>query len=159
MTPTSEISTLRLYLLRAMYAFIAIGLAVMRWPELIDRPSTLSHMDTVVASILGAVSLLALLGIRHPIRMLPLLFFELLWKSMWVLMWGLPSWLDHQLDPDRQETLIACLMGIVPVLLIMPWSYVLDRYVRTPSDPWRKQSTDRVPNQPSPHEQATTGPR
>lgn len=77
-------------------------------------------MDTVVANMLGTVSLLAVLGIRYPLRMLPLLFFELVWKSMWVLMWGLPLWLDHELDPNTQETLIACLTGIVPIPLVIP---------------------------------------
>lgn len=134
----SDVSTFRLYLLRAMYAFIAAGLAITRWPEILERPADLPHMDTVVASILGAVSLLALLGIRYPIRMLPLLFFELVWKTMWVLTWGLSQMSADQVDPNKQETLIACLLGVVLVPLVMPWGYVLDRYVRSPGDPWRK---------------------
>ncbi len=56
----------------------------------------------------------------YPLKMLPLLFFELVWKFMWVLMWGLPLWSTGQLIPDRQETLIACLVGIVLVPLVMP---------------------------------------
>ena len=156
----SEVSIVRLYLLRATYVFIAVGLAVTRWPELIDRPADLSHLDTVVGSILGAVSLLALLGVRYPIRMLPLLFFEFVWKLMWVLMWGVPLWRDHQLDADRRETLIACLMGIVLVPIVMPWGYVLNRYVKAPGDPWRKQTPPSIPGQPSTsHAHATTGHR
>jgi hypothetical protein len=76
----TEVSTFRLNLLRAMYIFMAVGLAVTRWPEILNPPADAAHMDTVVANMLGAFSLLALLGIRYPIRMLPLLFFELLWK-------------------------------------------------------------------------------
>jgi hypothetical protein len=136
-----DLSTLRLYLLRAMYAFMAIGLAVTRWPELLDRPADLSRMDTVVASILGAVSLLALLGIRYPLRMLPLLLFELLWKVMWVALWGLPLWLKGDLEAAGEEILVNCLVGIVLVPLVMPWGYVLDRFVRAPGDPWRKPVT------------------
>jgi hypothetical protein len=146
----TDVSIFRLYLLRAMYAFIAAGLAVTRWPEFLDRPADLSHMDTVVGSVLGAVSLLAVLGIRYPIRMLPLLVFELLWKSMWVLMWGLPRWSANELDSTTQQTLIACLMGIVLVPLVMPWGYVLDRFARAPGDPWRKPSAPIAPAQPAP---------
>ena len=71
----SDVSTFRLYLLRGMYAFIALGLVLTRWPEILNPPADAAHMDNVVASMLGAVSLLALLGIRYPLRMLPLLFF------------------------------------------------------------------------------------
>jgi hypothetical protein len=104
-----------------MYIFMAVELAVTRWPGILNPPADVSHMENVVGIILGAFSLLAVLGIRYPIRMLPLMFFELLWKFMWVLMRGLPLWLDHDLDPTTQKTLIACLMGIVLVPLVMPW--------------------------------------
>lgn len=86
----SEVSTLRLYLLRALYLYMFVGLAIYKWPRILNPPPGLSNQGSVVGSVLGAVSLLALLGIRYPIKMLPLLFFELLWKSMWVLGWGLP---------------------------------------------------------------------
>jgi hypothetical protein len=39
-------------------------------------------MRGVVRSVLAAVSLLAVLGIRYPLKMLPLLFFELVWKTI-----------------------------------------------------------------------------
>jgi hypothetical protein len=73
-----------------MYVFIAVGLAVQQWPGILNPPADIPHMGTVVGSVLGAVTLLAVLGIRYLLKMLPLLFFELLWKVMWVLMWGLP---------------------------------------------------------------------
>lgn len=42
-------------------------------------------------------------------------------ESIWVLMWGLPLWSARQLTPERQDTLIACLMGVALVPLVMPW--------------------------------------
>ena len=73
----SEVSTFRLYLLRAMYVFMAVGLAIFELPALL-HPENLSPQDSVIVSVLGAFALLAVLGIRYPIKMLPLLFFELL---------------------------------------------------------------------------------
>jgi hypothetical protein len=90
-----------------------------------------------VRSVLGAVSLLALLGVRYPVKMLPLLFFELIWKSIWVLAFGLPLWLDHKLDANTAETLFACLMGIVLVPIAIPWGYVFQHYFGAPGDRWR----------------------
>ena len=56
-----------------------------------EPPPGISNMGSVVGSVLGAMSLLVLLGIRYPLKMLPFLFFELLWKVMWVVGWGSPS--------------------------------------------------------------------
>lgn len=141
-----EVSTFRLYLLRAMYLFIAAGLAVYEWPGILQPPENLSLTHGVVSSVLGAVSLLAVLGIRYPLKMLPLLFFELLWKSMWVLVFWLRLW-SGQPDPNTGQTLFACLMGIVLVPLVTPWGYVVNQYLKAPADRWRKQQT--TPSTPS----------
>lgn len=133
----SEVSTFRLYLLRAGYLVIALGLVVMIWPGIIRPPENLSHMGAVVRSLLGAVSLLAVLGIRYPLKLLPLLFFELLWKSVWVLAFGLRLWSAGELGPDAEATLGDCIFGIILVLIVTPWGYVLRHYLNAPGDRWR----------------------
>jgi hypothetical protein len=139
MNTRSEVSIFRLYLLRAMYAFMAIGLAIYRLPAIFNPPANLSTMGSVVLSVLAGIALLAVLGIRHPIKMLPLLFFEFLWKAVWVLAFALPQWSAGQLAPDAQAVLINNLVGIVLVPLVMPWGYVFKQFVKTPGDPWRTQ--------------------
>ena len=135
----SEVSTFRLYVLRAMYVFTAVGLAIEKLPALL-HPANLSPGDSVILSVLGATALLAVLGIRYPLKMLPLLFFEFVWKSIWILTFGLPLSLSGGLDPNvtfgGTETLIACLVGVVLVPIAMPWGYVLKHYLRAPGDRW-----------------------
>jgi hypothetical protein len=115
-------------------------LAIFELPAILN-PANLSRLDGVVLSVLFAFALLAVLGIRYPIKMLPLLFFELLWKSIWVVAFGLPLLLSDGLDPNTTETLTACLMGVVLVPLVMPWGYVFKHYLKAPGDRWRKQVT------------------
>ena len=135
----SEVSTFRLYLLRAGYLIIVVGLALMIWPGIVRPPQNLSHMGAVVRSLLGAVSLLALLGIRYPLKMLPLLLFELLWKSVWVLAFGLRPWSAGRLDAGTEKTLGECIFGIALVLLVTPWGYVIKHYLKAPGDQWRRR--------------------
>ena len=132
-----EVSTLRLYLLRGTYLLIAIAMGAQIWPLILQHPANVEHMRGVVRSFLGALTLLCLLGVRYPVKMLPLLFFEWVWKTIWVLSFGLPLWITHQLTADTSETLVACLMGVVLVPLVLPWRYVIDKYVREPGDGWR----------------------
>ena len=61
-----EVSTLRLYVLRAGYLLIVVGLAAMIWPGIVSHSDDVPHMNTAVRSLLGGVSLLALIGIRYP---------------------------------------------------------------------------------------------
>jgi hypothetical protein len=131
-----EVSTSRLYVLRGMYLLIAVGLGIGTWPAILFPTEHLSHIASQFRSVLCAVSLLALLGIRYPLKMLPLLLFELLWKSIWILAFGLPLWLNQQFDADTRFVLIACLLGIVLTPLVLPWGYVVSHYLKASGDRW-----------------------
>jgi hypothetical protein len=144
----TEVSTFRLYLLRAMYVFMVVGLAIFKLAPAILHPENLSPQDGVIVSVLGAFALLAVVGIRYPIKMLPLLFFEFVWKVIWVLALGLPLLLSGGLDPNVSfggtETLINCLLGIVLVPLVTPWGYVLKQYLKAPGARWGKQQVSAL---------------
>jgi hypothetical protein len=133
----SEVSTLRLYVLRGMYLLIAVGLGFGILRGILSPPENLSYTASQFRSVLGAVSLLALLGVCYPLKMLPLLFFELLWKSIWVLAFGLPLWVNQQLDANTRNVLYACLTGVVLTPLVLPWGYVVSHYLKAPGDRWR----------------------
>lgn len=132
----TEVSTFRLSLLRAMYALMAIGLALTMWPRILDHRPEWPLMDGVVASMLGAIGLLAALGLRYPLKLLPVLLFELLWKTIWLLAVALPLWRSGRLDPDTMSTVREC-APVVLVYLVLPWRHLIDQYVRAPGDRWR----------------------
>ena len=131
----SEVSTLRLYVLRAMYLLIAVGLGATIRPAIL-APGNVSAQGGVVRAMLGSLAVMALLGVRYPIKMLPILLFEFVWKGIWVVAFGLGPWLSGQLDADGQYTLSACLMGLVLTPLAVPWGYVFRHYVKGPGDRW-----------------------
>lgn len=131
-----EISTFRLYLLRAMYLLIAVGLGLTIWPAIIAPPSLVANAGSVVRALLGSLALVALLGLRYPLQMLPLLIFELLWKVIWIVAFALPMWAGPGLDAYAAETLFACAIGVVLVPLVLPWGYLLRHYVQAPAAPW-----------------------
>ena len=138
----TEVSLFRLYLLRAMYLFILAGLALTIWPLLISHGSEWPLMNGVVAAMLGAVSLLAALGLRYPLQMLPVLFFELVWKVIWLVAVALPLWSAGEMDGPTLQTVRDC----VPVILIpivLPWGYVIAHYVKRPADRWKAQEAGR----------------
>jgi hypothetical protein len=133
-----EVSTLRLTALRGTYLLIALGMGLLIWPLILRHSLGVEHMMGVVRSMLGALTLLcALFGLRYPLKMLPLLLFELAWKTIWVLSFGLPLWSAGKLDPGTAESLRDCLVGAMLVLLVIPWGYVRAHYLAAPADPWR----------------------
>ena len=146
-----EVSTLRLNVLRGAYLLIALAMGLQIWPLILRHPADVEHMKGVVRSMLGAITLLCVLGLRHPLKMLPLLFVELVWKTVWVLSFGLPLWLAGRLDAGTAETLQACLFGVVLCPLVIPWGYVRRHYIAAQGDPWWAPvpRTRAVPDSPA----------
>ena len=97
----SEVSLARLYLLRGTYLLFAVGLGSAIWPEIVNHPLAAHGIAT---SLLAGLSALWALGIRYPLKMLPLLLFELVWKSIWLIAFALPLWSAHQMDAPTRET-------------------------------------------------------
>ena len=144
----NEVSIIRLYVLRATYLLIVVGVGAMIWPLLLDAPETAEHFRGVTWCLLGTVAVLALLGLRYPLKMLPLLFFELVWKTTWLVTIGLQLRRAGQLEGAFHETWFANVVGFVIFSLAIPWGYVIRRYVREPGDRWKwsKTSTLGVPS-------------
>jgi hypothetical protein len=63
------------------------------------------------------------------------MFFEMIWKTIWLVAVALPLWRAGQLDDNIMETVVACLMGII-FPIVIPWGYVFAHYVRRPGDRW-----------------------
>lgn len=131
-----SVSLLRLYLLRAVYLLIATGLAAFVWPNVLHNSSTWGLMQGVVQCMLAVFSVLLLLGVRYPLQMLPLLLWELGWKALWLSIVAYPLWKAGQLDQATAKVAGACLMAIV-VPLVIPWTYVYERYLKHASERWR----------------------
>lgn len=129
---TSAVSLPRLYGLRAGYLLLVLGLGLLVWPRIIGHePWPL--MFGIVQCMLAALSVLAMLGLRYPLQMLPLLFFELTWKAIWLAAVALPSWRAGEMDANTLSTVYECLVVVVFVFVI-PWRYVFDNYVTRPAD-------------------------
>jgi hypothetical protein len=142
-----SVSLPRLYLLRLGYLVVAVGLALTKWPLIINHDRPWPLFEGVETCMLVALSLLAFLGLRYPLQMLPILLFELAWKLIWVAVVVLPLWLANQIDPATLKVFYSCLVVLI-VLAVIPWRYVITHYVTKPGDPWRSDRTRAVSDRP-----------
>ena len=121
--------------MRFGYAFMGVGLVIVKWPLLLHAPS-LPVMEGVVTCLLTAMSLLAFLGLRYPVGMLPILLLEVAWKLIWIGTVGIPHLMAGDMDAAAREVLFNCSFVVV-IIAVIPWRYAWRRYVRTPGDAWR----------------------
>ncbi len=123
----------RLNLMRVGYLVMGLGLAVVKWPVVIGYDRSTPLFEGVVAVLLTAMSLLAFLGLRYPVRLLPILLFESLWKLIWLSIVALPAVAAGDVDEAMSQVIVNCSMVVV-VLAVIPWRYVWQRYVTAKGD-------------------------
>jgi len=129
---SKEVSTFRLYLMRALYSLnFVLVLAV---PGLIKHDGLSDPLHAVAISFWTALFVLSALGLRYPLKMLPVLFMQLFYKSMWLITVALPLWSAGRSAPQLTYGMI---LGVVLDLIVIPWPYVLANYVKAHGDRWR----------------------
>jgi len=141
--PGRGLSLRRLNVLRVGYLVMGGGLAVFKWPAFITHDGPWPLWEGVVQTILVAMSVLALLGLKYPVKMLPILLFESLWKLTWLAVIALPQLTGDGLDAATTEEFTK-ILWVVVILAVIPWGYVARQYLAAPGDRWRSKSAART---------------
>jgi hypothetical protein len=128
-----EVSLPRLYVIRAA--------ALLGMWGLLPTVETLVHHAAndrgVHKALIGGLWVMSLLALRYPLKMVPILLFEMTWKLVWLFAFGLPEWRSGVGSPQLSGDLWS--IGAFPlvVMLVIPWGYVWRHYVEQPGDRWR----------------------
>ncbi|HAV23935.1 MAG: hypothetical protein A2X67_13735 [Ignavibacteria bacterium GWA2_55_11] len=128
-----SVSTLRLYIMRVMYLFNFVLLGSDVWPELIRHEGPWDPVRGAAYSLWATLSLLSGLGLRYPLQMLPLLLFQLVYKSIWLVAVGIPL----QSAGQATEMTTVFLVGVGLDLIVIPWPYVYAHYLKKRGDRWK----------------------
>ncbi len=131
---SDEVSTFRLYLMRAAYVvnFALIGLGA--WPALVSHAGPWDPVRGAAFSLYAALSTLSLLGIRYPLKMAPVLLLQLFYKVVWLIAVGIPTW--PALRGASREMAAAAIMDLV----VIPWPFVFREYVMKGGDRWGRRT-------------------
>lgn len=135
-----HVSATRLNILRAYYALIGFGTPVVFWPDLLNHSHEWGISNGAQYSLLGALAPLALLGLRYPLKMLPLIIYEFLWKAMWFVFVVAPLYAGDRMTDAVWGNVFACGVAIVLTPIVMPWRFFWRSYVTAPAERWSSRA-------------------
>ncbi len=130
----------RINTIRFLFLLMALVMGSVVWRQLLFDWADWPLWKGVGKSMLAALALISLLGVRYPLQMLPLMLFEIAWKTVWLGLIALRAWQAGRWDADLGSMFEDC-VGIVVAYFVMPWRYVWARYFRQPMEPLRKQAS------------------
>ena len=120
----------RWYLMKSFYAFVFLAFGYQIWPTILTNTKLWDPLEAVAFSFWAAYATLMGLGIRYPLKMLPLLLLQLFYKTVWLTIAYLPLKATGNLDDTALELYKANGIGIVLDILIIPWGYLYLHYVK-----------------------------
>jgi hypothetical protein len=128
----------QLNVLRICYLLMALVMGSVVWSQLLFHSAGWPAMQGTAKSMLAALALLSLLGARYPLQMLPLMLYELAWKTIWMGVIAYPAWATGRMTPDIEGLFYDCI-GVVVFYVFVPWRYVWFHYIQRQTEPWRSR--------------------
>jgi len=123
--------------MKFLYLFTAVVVGINAWPALINPAKPWDILQGVAWSFYAAFSLLMLLGVRLPTRMLPLMLLQLFYKLIWLIAVGYP--LRSAGNPNVSGAIKTFIGAAVLDFIIIPWPYVFANYVKAIFKPAAKE--------------------
>lgn len=120
---------INVWLLRALYLLMATLLALDVWSYVFAHQGAWTNQEAMAWTVWGGFSTLAILGVFHPLRMIPILLLEIFYKTLWLMLVAWPLWHAGKLAGSPAEQMTYVFIPVVIVYLIMPWGYVFRTYV------------------------------
>lgn len=124
------VSKSRFYLLRFFYILIFVLLGLDTLTQIFTHKELWQPLPAVAYSFWGAFSILAILGILHPLKMIPVLLIQFAYKTIWLLIVAYPLRAAHKLAGSSVQGMTTLIFKSAIVdLVIIPWPYVLKYYI------------------------------
>lgn len=126
---TIDVSRIRKYVMKALYLLTFVGVGYQAWAAIIAPEKPLETIEGIVYSFWVAYATLMALGLRYPLKMIPLLLLQLFYKAVWVLGVYLPMKNNDLITESAEGFLKICITAMLLDLFIIPWGYVYKTYL------------------------------
>ncbi len=130
--------------LRLFYLLMLLFVAPTAWRVLLSHQGEWAPLSAVAWSVWATYPGLALFGLFQPLRWLPLLFFTLGYKSIWLAFVAAPLWSAGTLAGSAAQPIAESFLALPLLALVIPWGYAWRTFVRgarpaqLPSHPGRE---------------------
>lgn len=120
---------INIYLLRLVFLLTFVIVGADSWMYIINYEGSWDNLRAVAFCVWAAYSTLSFLGLFHPLKMLPLVLFQIFYKSLWLVVVALPLWSANQLAGSPAEEMTYIFIWVLLPIVAIPWKYVVITYV------------------------------
>jgi hypothetical protein len=122
---------INIYILRLMFFLMIVFLGKDSWTHILSFKGTWEPTSAMAWCIWASYSVLAIVGIIHPLKMLPIVMLEIFYKVLWLIIVAYPLWRSNQLAGSPAESMTNAFLWVLLPIIAMPWRYFFKEYILT----------------------------
>ena len=120
---------IQIFAMRVGYVLVFVTVGNVAWSRILQHEGGWEPLVAAAVSMWAGSSVLSVLGLIHPLKWLPIVLFEIAYKSIWLVIVAYPLWSSDQLAGSPAEGLTYAFLWVVVPIVAVPWGYVLRTYV------------------------------
>ncbi|HZY38068.1 MAG TPA: hypothetical protein VFE53_15540 [Mucilaginibacter sp.] len=120
---------INIYLLRLLYTLMFLFLSYDSWTHIIRHTGPWDPANSAAWFMWASCAFIAVIGIRRPLKMLPIVLFEIIYKTGWLIFIALPLYQRNELTGTPAESMTNNFMLVILPIVAMPWRYFFRKYI------------------------------
>ncbi len=115
--------------LRLFNLLMLLFVAPTAWRVLLSHEGEWAPLSAVAWAVWATYPSLGLFGLFQPLRWLPLMFFTLGYKSIWLAFVAVPLWAAGTLAGSSAQPIAESFLALPLLALVIPWGYAWRTFV------------------------------
>ena len=118
--------------LRLFYFLMLAFVATSAWRALLTHQGPWDPVRAVAIAVWATYPALAFFGLFRPLRWLPLMFFAIGYKALWLAFVAVPLWQAGTLWGTPTGEIAGSFLPLPLLIAVVPWGYAWRTYFRWP---------------------------
>ena len=120
---------INIYLLRLLFALVFLAVGSDSWGGILRHHGPWDPVRAAAVCMWAGYSVLSIFGVFQPLKWLPFVLFELVYKLTWLIAVAYPLWKAHALWGTPAGEIANAFLWFPLALFAVPWRYVLETYL------------------------------
>jgi len=120
---------INIYLLRLLYTLMFLFVTYDSWKHIFSHTGPWDNINAAAWCMWGSYAAISVIGIVRPLKMLPIVLFEITYKVAWLAVVAYPLWAKNELTGSPAEGMTRVFLWVVLPIVAMPWKYFFRTYI------------------------------
>jgi hypothetical protein len=120
---------INIYLLRLLFTLMFLFLTYDAWSHILTHKGPWDNANAAAWCMWGSYSVISFIGVIRPLKMLPIVLFEVIYKVAWLAVVAYPLWVKNELAGSPAEGMARVFIWVILPIAAMPWRYFFRKYI------------------------------